>query len=879
IPGVGNGAKEIKRPIVPSTKKPLCSLSCWPGDGWFKERPASVRLLFKNRPDELQIVMKDSGSWVKPVARPEWADFQPWTYDDIPVMWNGWERKLIPFEVTKQNNVEMKINNANGFRKFAVGFQKDGKKLLQRYHGKYMSINSPLPRLDEVKDMTLEWKDKRKHPYLFLNKNAFVKAAQYDQAAYKSATNVTYLLKALDSLGHFDLMREPKHIVFLYDMNIDSPRLTKEQRAIAKAQMAYLGYLLENPMHWSFERGMNSGNPNMVVSRILSLSMIGCNMPGSIQGQKWIEYGRSWMQYWLDNVVDDQGYWLESSHYARVTWSYFILYSIMSRNSGNHDFFKNKRFRAMCDFYTKTNSPPDPLRRTQSPLLSKGQSSAARVDVPYGRGVRGDAYDYAGLLAKATAKSDPEFSARMQWCWKESGYAEFFRKKSAGVSSLYLDHHLPMNTPDWKSEKLNKLGYLLRSNVGQKDENFLMLVSKYYRNADGEFWPSNTGGIMKWYAGGVPMGTAFTRLYGHSHVLLENRVMLACNWDPKSMKPYSSGYVSESKHNGFSTLDQQDFVDVDILVPEIKEHPIRIDPKAPAFPKRKTVNKVPLNWKRQILLVKGDQNYMVMRDTVRSKSPTQWHFWSLSEQIAPHGDVQNRKAFMKTIPGRKNVDAYEIKGDRFTAVGQFGVDLEYYVASPSNTPRYTLRYGRRESAYGIHAYHEYQDLMHLQLDGDGVYFVCMFPNKAGQKAPTFTTHGKGNIIRIKGEFGTDYCFIAEKSTRAKADDAAFSGICGSVQDRHNSLTLNLSSPGSVSYKGYHIEAPFAVTMIITPTHILLKTSTDDSDGEIKVSAAATASLAYKNGKKVIMTKKLLGSKIFTISKKAGYREIRLERNN
>jgi hypothetical protein len=168
-----------------------------------------------------------------------------------------------------------------------------GDRLIHRYRGKEVRIHSPHPRLDQVKDMVLSWKDDRmRHPYLLMRAREFNEAASYNHANFNKSADAKGLLKTLDTLGDMDLMREPKHVTFLYDSNIDSDRLTKAEREIAKAQFAYLGYLLHNPAHWSFERGMNSGNPNMVVSRILSLSMLGLCMRGNPQGAAWVEYGK-----------------------------------------------------------------------------------------------------------------------------------------------------------------------------------------------------------------------------------------------------------------------------------------------------------------------------------------------------------------------------------------------------------------------------------------------------------------------------------------------------------------------------------------------------------------------------------------------------------
>jgi len=56
-------------------------------------------------------------------------------------------------------------------------------------------------------------------------------------------------------------------------------------------------------------------------------------------------------------------------------------------------------------------------------------------------------------------------------------------------------------------------------------------------------------------------------------------------------------------------------------------------------------------------------------------------------------------------------------------------------------------------------YFSASDLLQLRLDGDGDYFVVMFPRFREEAAPQFATLGESTVIRIKGEFGTDYCFL------------------------------------------------------------------------------------------------------------------------
>ena len=64
--------------------------------------------------------------------------------------------------------------------------------------------------------------------------------------------------------------------------------------------------------------------------------------------------------------------------------------------------------------------------------------------------------------------------------------------------------------------------------------------------------------------------------------------------------------------------------------------------------------------------------------------------------LRTNGDCPLFPAVLAKKPGNRILPARELKGDRFTAIGQLGVDVEYYIASPSDgkdTPRHTLRWG------------------------------------------------------------------------------------------------------------------------------------------------------------------------------------------
>jgi hypothetical protein len=184
-----------------------------------------------------------------------------------------------------------------------------------------------------------------------------------------------------------------------------------------------------------------------------------------------------------------------------------------------------------------------------------------------------------------------------------------------------------------------------------------------------------------------------------------------------------------------------------------------------------------------------------------------WQMWTVSETLDIPDKLQDVAAVLANKPGYKIVPARELKGDRFTALGQLGVDIEYYIAAPTDTPRYTLRWGKDMITWASKLVQpEYQDLMYLQMPGDGNYYVAFYPRKRDWPAPIFSTLGNGLIIKVAGDFGTDYGFISALETTAEGEGASFTGTAGSVQDRRDGLVLCLGAKGEVHYKAFGLAA-------------------------------------------------------------------------
>lgn len=643
---------------------------------------------------------------------------------------------------------------------------------------------------------------------------------------------VDRLRQQLAKMGNFDVMRYSIATVSLYDALIDSDLLSEEQRRLFRAQMAYLGYLMAGPQCWSTERGYGSGNPNMHCSYILSLGVIACALPDHPKSEQWADYATAWMDEWLDDEVGPNGEWLpEGSHYGIVSLEPQLSYAIAARRAGYHDFTNDPRLKKLLLYFAKTHTPPDPQR------------GGHRVTGAFGRGTSGNKLAIFGIAARMVGEQDPEFSRTMQWMWAETGYTyRLGDYRLGGYRSYYLDRRLPKKAAEWDSEIFPRLGTFLRDGFDTDHESYVNVLACVDSRRNLDIWTPGIGGISQWFGRGAPLSTCFTFDTGYKvrHELLREGVRLARNYSPgEEGGPF--GHYTETHFDTFAPLPGLDYVRTRIVntEPDTRDW---FPPKLPSYPRVKPATGTDLDWTRQVLFLKNPVEaestsgpaYLVLRDTVRGGEPTAWQFWTLSERIGTPGQAAERDAFLADKPGESILGARRLpRSDRYTAVGQFDMDVEYFIAHPSDTPRHTLRYGGE-----FRRVPEYQDLLHLQLPGDGAYYVAIYPRPRGEAPPTFRNLADGRVIKTSGAFGTDYAFLAVERAAASAEGVSFSGTAGAVQRRGEVTVLSLGAEGRVEAQDCALEAGFAAALRVGARQATLTAPPGCPGGEVKIRVPA-----------------------------------------
>ena len=625
----------------------------------------------------------------------------------------------------------------------------------------------------------------------------------------------------------------------LYDGVIDSPLVSEAERPVLRAQMAYYAYRLADPAVWSAERGYCSGNQNMTVTWEISRGITACAIPTHPMAKVWYGKAEHIMEYFLTHMVGPAGEWPEAmGNHGRQSVNMILAFALASTHSGLHDYVNDPRMKRLILYWAKMETPRDPRPRGGTDY---GPRPGLRYFPAMGRDRIGGSGGVCGYMARATRNSDPAYASVMQWSWLEEGAGSSSWDHLGGFSYLACDKTLPAQQPNWTSEVFPYVGAMLRHGFGTPNEHQVLLYSGDHFAA---FYPGHVGSFPNIFAYGVPVAGTWPGPYENQDELFQCHVALAHGVGTLAERTAVVGYVGSAQnanmwgwpdgqkarfgeHEGlanvssFSTMPRQDYAAVDVALHYPRSSALPWMQGLPEWPPVPARGKPPVDWRRQLLFLKDDDSakaaYLLIRDTVKGvqgPQPTMWQMWTVSETLDTPEKLQDVGAVLAGKPGNKILPARELKGDRFTAVGQLGVDVEYYIAAPSNTPRYTLRWGT-DQAFGASirlVQPEYQDLLHLQMPGDGAYFVAFYPRKRDWPAPAFSTLGEGLIIKVQGDFGTDYGFLSALEAAGAGGGATFRGTAGSVQDRKNGLVLSLGATGEVRYHGYGLAADFPLSL-------------------------------------------------------------------
>ena len=513
--------------------------------------------------------------------------------------------------------------------------------------------------------------------------------------------------------------------------------LSPEDDATARRALVFGAHVLAHPDYWNVPRGMCGSNPNMTSSIVLPRGLLGALLAGHPEAAGWVAGAETELERELREWISPGGAWVEAPGYQAASLDGLLLLATAIRNATGRDVLADPRLRATMDYDGSLLAPPDPR------FSPKDGGPNAMAPPSIGNTFSAQVTPFAGIMAAATAKTDPAFSARQQFFWKQQGMPWASAGRIKGLVPGLTDPALPAAPPAETIRGFPGFGSVMRSSWTDPRQSYVAHrtgpIFDHYRADQGSF---------VYYAKGAPLCPDWGSAYERSATYDRSMV----SFDLAGSKLH---WGSHGELLGALGL-----------------------PGRLAWSHGEMRGGAGQTSERHLLLVMDDDplgaNYLVTRDTTAASAPDQrfyWNLWCLAR-------------------------APEISGAVVHFPGQLGVDLDVHLLSPA-APEITTDHGawkfyipswgdRTEEQYGVHV---------AKTGARDDFFTVLFPRAAGQAAARVEALADGAGARVVHMNGADLLLLSPgKAAEARALGARVEGEIAFVRrERRGALHLAVLS--------------------------------------------------------------------------------------
>ena len=204
-------------------------------------------------------------------------------------------------------------------------------------------------------------------------------------------------------------------------------------------------------------------------------------------------------------------------------------------------------------------------------------------------------------------------------------------------------------------------------------------------------------------------------------------------------------------------------------------------------------------WQRRLVFVKDDDlqgpNYHVIADDLdgQAELTPQANFWCLA-------------------------DEQKIDGDRVYWKGQYEVDLDMYVAWPKQPAIATRRWSHTNRGPIQATFKngkEEQLAAHVKNQpGNGGFTVVLYPRGRYEVQPVFESSKDGKTVQVTIGNRRDVIFCSRQPMQARLGGVSLSGTVAVVKQHPDYTAIVLSEAGTVSAKGWELQADVPVSVRI-----------------------------------------------------------------
>ncbi|MHB9023912.1 MAG: hypothetical protein ACYC7E_07000 [Armatimonadota bacterium] len=562
-------------------------------------------------------------------------------------------------------------------------------------------------------------------------------------------------------------------LLLAYDAIAGTEYLTAEEKEYIQAVLVFGAHFLAHPDYWNTDVGLCSANPNMTSSIRLPLGLLALYLDGHPKSSAWLKDAEDELKSELQNWIAPGGAWIEDPGYQSASLDGMFLLAQALKNVTGRDYFADSQFKATMEYYGFLLTPPD----LRFPPVKKPGDTPPMTVPSIGDMFSGHTTPSNGWIAAATAKSDPEYSARAQFFWKGQNCSYASGGRAAGYLLAVTNPELPAAPPTDLSRPFPGFGSIVRTSWTDPKASYVAHRNGYFiHHYHQEF------NEIVYHAKGAPLCTDFGNCYAPVQ-----------RWEPYYHSTVSFDLASSARHWGLAGSQDPDAL-------EMRSLPKTIDystGRSRAGGNQKN--------DRYLLMVKSDDpmgaNYLVIRDATQDGQPNQeffWNLWCLSKEP-------------------------EIAGNVVHFPGQFGVDLDAHVLSPANPQFTTDKWSFKEQIYIYGWFEEIQHGVHVRKAGSTEdFFTVLYPRAAGQGPAGVVSLTNGRGVEVTHMEGKDVVLLSPgRSAMVKSGEVELTGQVAFARLQANGILrlavvksaaavqlpwgLRSDGPTAISIKGTTVE--------------------------------------------------------------------------
>ncbi len=589
---------------------------------------------------------------------------------------------------------------------------------------------------------------------------------------------------------HNYISRISKHLIVLDTVY---PALNDEQKRLLRAQVAFLGYLVNSPAYWDSDRGFGAMFVNMHTTVHKTQANIASMINDHPMSEEWMDNA---MDFLVDKLLntwsDSDGNWtginVEAPHYAMGSFDDLLAILLIARNTGMNNLIDTKGMKQMGEFFAKISTPPD------------SRIKGWRHLPPIGNTYKFEPTGIFAILASVYEKSDPTFAAQMQWMQYQQGNPQNsvvggYLAGFAGYRSILKELTVEPMVPQYKSEHLKDAGVILRSSFNTPDEAMLYLIAGKGATPR-RHYDMDQGAVTIWGKGEI-----ISDDFGYNGRAPEEEQSMISS-------PSAGGIMEVAQ---FTTDANMDYV-----------------------------KGVKQNWIRQALLIKkgalkNNPEYFVIHDSFIKPADAIWRIWLSAQPEEIAGASMLTTGFInKNSVDEISFDLKEEK-DAIIEVKDFTANTKSITPSLLLGPKNAILNGveknntdiifaqlpvnskieteiKTKTPYGVNSEGRYgrtstsQIGIILKSKSFKSLLTLIFPRGKNDEAPKVTTIADNRGFKIEHSRGTDYVFASDQPIKWTGDDITFSGTVGLVQQGKSSTVISLSDKGSLSFKDLSIQS-------------------------------------------------------------------------